>query len=456
MSATIKDAVSYKLSLYDDRQRAAVESILDSWNADEEDFIFPIVDGPPGTGKTDVGTTAATAFLLENRNAQVAYLAYTHFAIERAQENFFKNQLPKDSAVHLHYDWTKKDFSNGIFGCDADFRRVSFNDIRRLKDCSVLLCTLHSSRRAFKVRTRPKILIDEFSQISPPMFFSMLNNIFAEKNNPSGYALLGDPIQLPVISTQATLRPNIGIFIMQRKPYDPHKLVLQHRMHLDVCEAVNSLRKLLNTHRIETGKEVESRTVTRMGYSFTPGIASSEMAEIIHPDKPLVIVNTDECGNEGRIFGGSVVNTGESEYAARIANAISTSYKDKDGQSMPFAVISPYTAQVGDIRQKLPIHLKNNCFTIYRSQGREYPCVIISFVRNNENGNIGFLGKSEDGVKDDASYVLKEQTYVGCSRAQGKLILLFSFRTFLGHGHPEFEALVETKNAHIIDRAVMQ
>lgn len=432
MSVEMKDAVERKLGLYDNLQRHAVESILDSWDADENDFIFPIIDGPPGTGKTDVGTTAATEYLLENRNAQVVYLSYTHYAIDRAQENLFENGIPGDNAVHLHYDSRRRDWNRGIYGCDSELKGVSFNEKRRLKDCGVLLCTLHSSRRAFKVRTRPKIVIDEFSQISPPIFFSVLNNIFAEKNNPTGYALLGDPIQLPVISTQATLRPNIGIFIMQRKPYDPHRLVVQHRMHKDVCEAVNSLRTLLHAHRIETGQEVEDRTISKMGYTFNSSSANADMANIINPEKPLVIINTDSCGNEGRIFGGSIINSGESNLAVRIANSLNSSYRGKDGEPLRFSILSPYTAQVGDIRQKLPLSLKDKSITIYRSQGREYPCVIISFVRNNPRGNIGFLGSSDDSLREKVSYELKEQTYVGCSRAQGKLILLFSFSTFWG------------------------
>jgi len=450
LSGQIKDTVEERFGMYDSRQRAAVESILDEWNSDEGDFIFPIVDGPPGTGKTSVGTIAAAKHLLENRHGQVAYLCYTHFAIERAQKDLFSYGFPKDKAVELHYDRKKTDWKRGIYGCDSELKCASFNDKRLLKECGVLLCTLHGSRRAFNhdIRTRPKILIDEFSQVSTPMFFSVLHKVFAEKNNPSGYALLGDPIQLPVISTQPTLRPNIGIFIMQRKPYEPHRLVIQHRMHEDICETVNSLREVYHAYRIENGSDVRDRNLSKLGYTFDQSANPTDLGDILDPEKPLVLINTDQCGPEGRIFGGSVMNPGESKLAAKIAVALHSSYKDQTSKPLEPWILSPYTAQVGDIRQRLPSSLRSNCITIYRSQGREYPCVIISFTRNNEEGNIGFLGGLDSELKERA----REQTYVGCSRAQGKLLLLFSFKTFLGHGYPEFEALVNTENANVIDR----
>jgi len=441
----IKDVVEEKLNMYDRLQKNAVEGILDQWSSDEGDFVFPIVDGPPGTGKTSIATIAAANYLLENKRGQVAYLCYTHFAVDKAKKDLHSYGFPPDKVVELHYDPKLVKWEEGIYGCDSELRFASFNDKRRLKECGVLLCTLHASRRVFKLRSRPKVLIDEFSQVSVPMFFSVLRKIFAEQCNPEGYALLGDPIQLPVISTQSVLRPNIGVFIMQRKPHEPHRLVFQHRMHKDICEAVNSLRDVYRTHKIESGDDARERDLSELGYSWDRRNIQTELSEILDPSKPLVIVNTDEYGKEERIFGGSVMNVGEGELAARLAKTIYGTFRDQNREPLKPWVLSPYTAQVGEIRQKLPDELRYNCITIYRSQGREYPCVIISFVRNNPEGRIGFLG---EGLE----YQLKEQTYVGCSRAQGKLILLISFDTFLGHGHSEFEALLQTKEAQIIDR----
>lgn len=447
---SIEDNVDQFFGKYDKHQKRAVEGILDDWDSEAGDFVFPIIDGPPGTGKTSVGTLAAAKHALENRTAQVAYLCYTHYAVQKAREDLISLGFPQDKVVELHYDVRIKDWDQGIFGCDNDLKIASAEEKRRIKQCSVLLCTLYSSRRVFSGASRPKVIVDEFSQVSTPMFFSVLRKAFSQKGNPQGcypegFALLGDPIQLPVISTQPVLRPNIGIFIMQRKPHVNHQLIVQHRMHKDICEAVNQLRAVARAHKIETAPEAMQKDLSALGYSWNDkSKASAGLTDILDASKPLVIVNTDKCGNEERLFGGSVRNINEAKLAVRIATALHESYTDSKGRGLAPCVLSPYSAQIGEIRQQTPDRLQGaiNCITVYRAQGREYPCVIISFVRNNDGGYVGFLGSENE---------FKEQTYVACSRAQGKLIILMSFRTFLDKGHTEFEALAKTKSAHIAE-----
>jgi hypothetical protein len=445
----IEDNVDQLFGKYDKRQQKAVDGILDDWDSGNGDFVFPIIDGPPGTGKTSVGTLAAAKYALENKGAQVGYLAYTHYAVQKAREDLLSLGFPQDKVVELHYDLNYKNMDQGIFGCDSDVKSATFDQKRRLKQCSVLLCTLYSSRRVFSTASRPKIIVDEFSQVSTPMFFSVLRKAFSQKGNtqgcyPEGFALLGDPIQLPVISTQPLLRPNIGVYIMQRKPHENHQLVMQHRMHKDICEAVNQLRLVAHAHIIETANDTMNKDLLSLNYSWNKARAPEDLVDILDSSKPLVLVNTDKCGPEDRLFGGSVKNTNEAKLAVHIAKAFNQSYTHASGKGLEPCILSPYSAQIGEIRQLTPGNLENaiSCITVYRAQGREYPCVIISFVRNNPGGYIGFLGSENE---------FKEQTYVACSRAQAKLVVLMSFSTFLNKGHTEFEALWKAKNAQVVD-----
>jgi DNA replication ATP-dependent helicase Dna2 len=215
-------------------------------------------------------------------------------------------------------------------------------------------------------------------------------------------------------------------------------------MHKDICEAVNQLRTVAQAQKIETAPDAMHKDLLALRYLWDKSRVPSDLTDIIDPSKPFVIVNTDKCGNEERMFGGSVKNISEAKLAVRIATSLHESYVDSNGRGLEPCILSPYSAQIGEIRQQTPDPFLNsiNCITVYRAQGREYPCVVISFVRNNDNGYIGFLG-SEDSFK--------EQTYVACSRAQAKLIVLMSFRTFLNKGHTEFEALWKTKSAHVVD-----
>lgn len=435
--------------VFDANQRRAVDAILDRWNASgDEEFVFPIVDGPPGTGKTSVGTVAAAKYLLENRRGKIVYLCYTNFAAANAQEKLYEIGLSENQVIRLHSNPKVKDWASGVVGCTSDLTNLSHNEQRRLGNCRVVLCTLHGSRRALRIRGgRPRIIIDEFSQVSPSMFFATLRRVRTEKRFADGYALLGDPKQLPIISTQPLLKPNIGLFIMRRKSYQPHELKVQHRMHRDICEAVNSLRSALNAYPIETPKNVQDRDLEDPFFGFSwdeQAVSDEELRDIVDPQYPLVIVDTDGLGGtEKRTFGGSIKNVAEAGLAVEIAKAIYNSYKTDNGKHLKPMILSPYSAQVGEIRRQLfnERGLKKSCTTIYRAQGREYPCVILSFVRNNPQGFIGFLAEPS----------LRAQTYVACSRAQGKLIVLLSRQTFVGHGHLDFEYLDGTKSAHKVE-----
>lgn len=435
--------------VFDSNQRRAVDAILDRWNAGrDEEFVFPIVDGPPGTGKTSVGTVAAARYLLENRRGKIIYLCYTNFAAATAQEKLYEMGLSEDQVIRLHSNPRIRDWERGVVGCTSDLSNLSENEQRRLGNCRVVLSTLHGSRRAFRIRGgRPRIIIDEFSQVSPPMFFATLRRVRTEKRFADGYALLGDPKQLPIISTQPLLKPNIALFIMRRKAYSPHELKVQHRMHKDICKAVNSLRAALNAYPIETAHNVQDRDLEDPFFGFSwdeKAVPDEELRDIIDPQYPLVIVDTDRLGGtEERTFGGSLRNVAEASLTVELAKAIYNSYETNDGKHMKPMLLSPYSAQVGEIRRQLLNErgLKDACTTVYRAQGREYPCVILSFVRNNPQGFIGFLAEPS----------LRAQTYVACSRAQGKLIVLLSRQTFVGHGHLDFEYLDNTQSAHKVE-----
>ena len=94
--------LQHRLRMLNREQREAVESILQGWDSPTGEFILPIVEGPPGTGKTTVGVLAAAQYRLENRRPQIAYLCYTHFAADRALEAFIELfSLEADMSVEI-------------------------------------------------------------------------------------------------------------------------------------------------------------------------------------------------------------------------------------------------------------------------------------------------------------------------------------------------------------------
>jgi hypothetical protein len=442
VSQNVKDGIQKA----NEHQRNAIDSVLEGWQGKNGEFIFPIIEGPPGTGKTTVGVLSAARYVLECDKSQIAYLTYTNYSAEKAREDFIRLGFDAKNVIRLTPNPGEKDWARGIVGCGFSLQGLTENDKRVLRKAPVLISTLYSSGRIFKVHKQPLIMIDEFSQVDPTLYFSTLSKVRkTTEYNPSGYVLLGDPNQLPVITSQPLLRPNVGVFIFARKSYQPHQLTTQYRMHQDICEVVNALRAALNTYSLKSDASVQRRALKELGYMWNGDNCPTYFREILNPEKPCVIVNTDYLPGQEKIgFGKSTYYPEEAMLAARLATALYQSYKHVDGNLLLPTILSPYNAQIGNIQSCLQNpQLQTQCITIYKAQGREYPSVIISFTRKNPMGWIGFLKEPQ----------MRAQTYVACSRAMAKLIILLSFSTFLGHGHRDFEFLMArcSSSALIID-----
>ncbi len=422
--------VRRRLSLMNEAQAGAISSILGGWEGQSGKFILPLVDGPPGTGKTTVGVLGSGQYTLEAAKPQVCYLAYTHLAADRALDGFLElGFTPKDVLRVVDRKRAQMYENNpNYIGFDM-LSDLTPNDVRRMRNTPILIGTLYSANRILReIHRRSLIVIDEFSQVPPSLFFSTIR--ITMKGNPTGYVLLGDPNQLPVITTQSILRPNVGVYIMAQTGLVPHQLTIQYRMHQAICDQVNALRRALNTYPLKSDPTVRDRTLSSLGFEWKPESCPEEFEEILNPGNPLVLVDTDSLpGGEEQAFTGSKFNPEEAKLSVKIAEGFQASYTTSSDPLIP-TILTPYSAQVGTINDFLRSGIRANCSTIYSSQGREYPAVIISFVRKNPGNWIGFLGDPE----------LRSQTYVACSRAMGKLVILLSRGTF--EGHRDFDFLI--------------
>jgi hypothetical protein len=440
----MSDPLMKKRSSLNKQQDDAVVSMIEGWNSANGEFILPVVEGPPGTGKTTVGVIAALTYCRENKKNQVCYLCYTHQSADGVLKDLREYGATPDEVVRVvdvgkGFKYSSGSSSDFYIAFDND-DDLSPNDKRLLKNKPIIISTLHGSGKSFKYRSKPLIIVDEFSQVPPTMFFSTVHQ--AKKNgNPEGYVLLGDSNQLPVITSQSLLRPNIGNFITTKKDYEPHELCVQFRMHSNICDAVNALRIALKSYELKTAEVVGGRDLTALGYRWNPELCSPELHQVLDPRNPTVIINTDflpgfeEVGLEGSKFYPS-----EAQLAANIAQNAKSSFINSDGNPLFPTLLSPYTGQVGTIRSMVEDSLQKHCITIYSSQGREYPMVIVSFARKNPSNQIGFLGEPQ----------LRAQSYVACSRAMGKLIVMFSFSTF--RGYEDYDILLDRcKNALIVE-----
>jgi superfamily I DNA and/or RNA helicase len=121
-------------------------------------------------------------------------------------------------------------------------------------------------------------------------------------------------------------------------------------------------------------------------------------------------------------------NPGEAELVGKQVQAL----LDAGVAARDIAVITPYAAQVRLLRQQLPIE-GLEIDTVDGFQGREKEAVIISLVRANGTGEIGFLGDTR-------------RMNVALTRARRKLIVIGDSAT-IAH-HPFYRRLLEYFELH--------
>ena len=95
-------------------------------------------------------------------------------------------------------------------------------------------------------------------------------------------------------------------------------------------------------------------------------------------------------------------------------------------------MIAPYAAQVRLLREQLPID-GLEIDTVDGFQGREKEAVIISLVRSNAKGEIGFLADTR-------------RMNVALTRARRKLIVIGDSATI--GGHPFYDRLIDHFGRH--------
>jgi superfamily I DNA and/or RNA helicase len=273
-------------------------------------------------------------------------------------------------------------------------------------------------------------------------------NWFCENPNCSVIRLSINPrtYARKIIADSAMTTANVAEFIMSRHDIEGglNELTIQYRMHEEICNAVNRLRRelsrrlYLESRPLKPANEVRYRTLESppfgydwRGENIRPGqcLDREILREVLDPSRTFVVINTDRIPNvrdEERTLSNSVRNVAEARAVVDIAIATYESYS-RMGENLSSTIISPYSAQVNEIMRELQerarvpnLSNEDRVITAYRSQGREYPFVILSLVRRNLDRKIGFL---EDEV-------LRAQVYVACSRAQAKLVILMSRETF--------------------------
>ncbi len=372
-----------------------------------------VIHGPPGTGKT---TTMVEAIIeTTRREPQVLVCAPSNTAVDwisellirrgvevlrvgnplRISKPLWECTYERRYAAHPDYPelWSVRKLIREIYE-SPDRSRNKHNHLKRLqrhrdelelkiheetfRRAEVITCTLiGSANPVLRARHFGTVFIDEASQALEAACWAAI--LKADR-----VVLAGDHQQLPptikcVEAARGGLEKTLMLKIVEQKPNAVTLLDTQYRMNETI---MNFSSQWFYEGRLKAAPEVAHRTLAPW-------------------DAPLVWVDTSQADFSER------VNASQSRLNRAEARLLLDILKDYVRQMYfdttliertTIGIISPYKAQVGVLRRMAaksrtlaPVRERLSINTVDGFQGQERDIILISMVRDNERGSIGFL-----------------------------------------------------------------
>lgn len=425
-------------------QEKAVNEVL--WAKD-----VAVVHGPPGTGKTT--TLVEAIFETLRRESQVLVCAQSNMAVDWISEKLVDRGINvlrignptrvNDKMLSFTYErrfeahpdypqlWSirkairelrqqRKHADSWHQKMDRLKSRATELELRirssLFGEARVIASTLTgAANRVLEGEKYSTLFIDEAAQALEAACWIAIRK--------AGRVILaGDHCQLPpTVKSIMALKGGLGKTLMERivenKPETVTLLKMQYRMNEQIMK--------FSSEWFYNGMVESAPMVSHRG--------------ILDYDIPMMWIDTAECDGKEEFVGENFgrINRAEAEMTLQTLQQ----YLEKIGkqrileESIDVGIISPYRAQVQLLRKELR---KREFFRPYRHlltvntvdgfQGQEREIILISLVRSNDGGDIGFLRDLR-------------RMNVAITRARMKLIILGSSATMTSH--PFYKKLYE-------------
>jgi ATP-dependent RNA/DNA helicase IGHMBP2 len=299
-------------------------------------------------------------------------------------------------------------------------RDLEFEISRRIvSNAQVVLATHGGVSRKMLKGGFDLVVLDEASQATEPLSWIPLQ--LAHKA-----VFAGDSMQLPpTIYSQEAAKDGLSTTLFDRlKEVLPDHLQtllrVQYRMHETIMG--------FSSGQFYEGKLIADDSVKEHTADELPGATATDLTSV-----PLVFIDTAGAGfDEGwNDLLESRDNQGEAQLAVRLLDQLlSAGLQPKD-----VAILTPYVAQAKLLRTMVKVP-GLEIGSVDGFQGREKEATIVSLVRSNEEGEVGFLGDTR-------------RMNVAMTRARRLLIVIGDSAT-LGQ-HPFYSKFIEysdEKEAH--------
>lgn len=288
----------------------------------------------------------------------------------------------------------------------ADARRFEAQAIESILNRASILCATMTGLDAEMIGKRrfDLLVIDEACQSTEPACWIPLAHV-------DRIVLAGDHRQLPptVVSADAARR-GFGVSLLERL-VERHgeaitrQLDVQYRMHEQIMA--------FSSREFYAGSLVAHDSVRAHRLCDLPGVAATPLTEA-----PATFIDTAGAGydEEQEPDGESRFNPQEAALAEKkVRELLAAGVRAED-----IAVIAPYAAQVRRLRKLLADVEGLEIDSVDGFQGREKEAVVLSLVRCNLEGEIGFLGDIR-------------RTNVALTRARRGLIVIGDSATLANH-----------------------
>jgi superfamily I DNA and/or RNA helicase len=258
----------------------------------------------------------------------------------------------------------------------ADARKLEAQALERILNATPILCSTTTGLDSEIIGQRrfDLLVIDEGCQTTEPgCWIPLLRS--------SRVVLAGDHCQLPptVLSPEAT-RQGFGVSLLERlvEHYGEavtRQLTVQYRMHDQIMT--------FSAQEFYNGVLSGDATVSGHRLCDLAGVTASPLTEM-----PVQFIDTAGASydEEREPDGESRLNPQEAALVARKVQAL----LEAGVHAEDIAVIAPYAAQVRRLRELLAVS-GLEIDSVDGFQGREKEAVVLSLVRSNQEGEIGFL-----------------------------------------------------------------